>query len=142
MHYSFKNALIDYFEQKGVPVPPANSRSGVGTPCWLAGRRCCRSQDATFLTIFLLQKLYAPFFCCPCQNSSANLLFNLQKLCIMLIFLLLSIFQRFYQQHESSIPPPEEDQRGFPHQWEVREANVLTNMLMFIVSIARCYRHH
>ena len=28
----------------------------------------------------------------------------------------------------------EEAQREFPHQWEVREANVLTNMLMFIVS--------
>ena len=90
---------------------------------------------------FLSTKVLRSFFVVHVTNSSANLLFNLQKLCIMLLFLLLSIFQRFYPQHESSIPPPEEDQRGFPHQWEVREANVLTNMLMFIVSIARCYLH-
>ena len=122
MHNSFKKALIDFLkEKKTEPVLLANSRSGVGTPCWSGGRRCCRSQDATFLPIFLLQKLYAPFCCCPCQNSSANLLFNLQKLCMMLIFLLLSIFERFYQQHWSSIPPPEEAQREFPHRWEVRE---------------------
>ena len=34
---------------KALPELPANSHSGVETPCWSAGRRCCRNQGAIFL---------------------------------------------------------------------------------------------
>ena len=114
LHHSFKKAMLDSIKCLNLcsqPIAVVVLEPPVG---WEEG--AVAEPKMPLSCQFSFYKSSRLLFCCPCQNSSANLL-STKALC----FFLLSIIQRFYQQHGSSILPPEEDQRGFPHRWEARE---------------------